>query len=161
MKKKLFSSLLTIGLVASLLVGCGNSTVDEKKAEQEKQTIVKEFAEQNLIIKKADINAINSKNLTEALKGKDGQEGIFCFTVTDTSDETKKKEYLLFNGIDKGFKNFEFNLEKNIMKISCTYDSTATNTQELYFVERKADAPLDSIEVNLTKEDGSATIYEF
>ena len=162
MKKKsaLIASSLTF-LLISLFVSCGNTKVDEVDANKESKNIIKEFTEQNIVIKKTDINSIKSKNLLESLKSKDGQEGIFCFMVSDTSNENIKTEYLLFNGIDKGFKDFSFELNNNVLKVKCSYNPESTNHQEIYLLERLANAPLDSIEVSLTKEDGRVTIYEF
>lgn len=161
MKKKFTWILFVIILSLGTFVACSDTSINEIQGNQEEQNIVKDFEAEKIKIKKADVNNLNSKNLTEALNSKNGQEGIFCFTVSDTANPDIKKEFLLFNGVSKGFKDFDFTLEKNVLKIKSTVDPENPTKQELYFVERQASTPLDSIEVTLNKEDGSATIYEF
>lgn len=162
MKKRIIGLVFVLSLTLTSFISCGNdSKVDEVNGSKEEQNIVKQFEEEKIVIKTADIKNLNSKKLTETLNAKEGEQGIFCFTVTDTADATKKMDYLLFNGVDKGFKDFDFNLEKNVMKINVSYDPSAESKQSLYLIEKDASISFDSIEVTLTKEDGSVTIYEF
>lgn len=158
MRKKTFLSLVILSFCLTLLIGCSNSKVDET---QETETIIKEFTDNGIIIKSIDIKSITSKSLLDAFKEKERKEDIFCFTVTDSTDASKTMEYILFNGVNNGFKDFDFAFEKNILKIKCAVDPNSEVKQKIYIIERPTNSSLDSIEISLTKEDGTVTIYEF
>ena len=156
MKKNVIAISLALMLTSTIFMSCA-----EEKETITPPTVVKEFTEQNISVKKTELINIQSEKLTQTLTSKNESEGIFCFTVTDSANPAITQEYLLFNGIDKGFKDIDFSLDGNSVKVTATSAPDSTTFQEIYILEHSSESKFDSIEISLTKEDGTVTIFEF
>lgn len=127
--KKIFIVVLSF-LILSLLIVCSNSSTKE------------------VTLKEIDINEIKDEKLEEVLMdiGNDGIYGL----------ETNKNKYIVFNGLENDYKDIDYELEDDVLKITFSKGDLVESTKKIYEI---SPFPTEEYETLILEEDGENVVF--